>query len=111
MYRASRCGWMTAALLAGAGLAAGCDALARWQCESAGGVWDTWGLSPIPACNYRTSDAGTPCTDSSQCEGSCIGWIEECDQGSAGVCSDYRATFGCHCFLHEAGGNEPLCAD
>lgn len=51
-------------------------------------------LSPDigPFCNALTSDAGTVCTDSSQCEGICIAEDEDAE---AGRCTEIERVLGC----------------
>lgn len=72
-------------------------------CEEQGGVWGAHSrFSDKESCILPTSDAGTPCTDSSQCEGMCIG---------PGACSKWdRLPSGCYEVLTEGvpGG---LCID
>lgn len=41
-------------------------------CIAMGGDWGKWGPSERQLCTLRTSDAGKPCTSSSQCEMRCV---------------------------------------
>ena len=68
------------------------------ECGAQGGNWTTLGLS-YPAkpkvCDLKTTDSGKVCSDSSECQGSCIA-----PKGAArgikamGTCSAYVANFG-----------------
>ncbi len=42
------------------------------DCQAAGGDWASFGIASTMLCNMPTSDAGMSCTDSSECEGSCL---------------------------------------
>ena len=44
----------------------------RISCERKGGEWVRGGASGIPACNFRTTDAGKECSDSDDCQGACL---------------------------------------
>lgn len=64
-------------------------------CTKAGGHWGPMGLFQNVGCDIKTSDAGKACSDSSQCQATCLG-----PNGSlagervTGVCSAYVANFG-----------------
>ena|SRR6218665_1890633 len=68
------------------------------ECIGRGGNWTTLGL-PAPGkpkiCDIKTNDSGKSCTDSSQCEGSCLA-PGKAGPGTAtaGSCSTYVANFG-----------------
>lgn len=80
------------------------------DCEEAGGVWGRQGLFPDPTCNLRTTDGGTACTTAADCSGECIDVEGECD-GEAGVCADFRITFGCFCPIYDGVPPNVLCVD
>ena len=114
MCGANKAAWLVAVIVVSASLATACnvDVMAQLQCEAAGGEWARWSIfSPDPFCNLRTSDGGTPCTDSSQCEGDCISSESDCAEGITGECSEFQGTGGCHCYLSETGGNSVICVD
>ncbi|MBI5133288.1 MAG: hypothetical protein HZA83_01110 [Thaumarchaeota archaeon] len=58
-------------------------------------------------CNYKTKDGGKPCTDSSQCEGNCLG---EDENSKAGKCSSKGIDMGCHYQLFD-GESLNVCYD
>ncbi|MDO8558686.1 MAG: hypothetical protein Q7S09_05940 [bacterium] len=79
-------------------------------CLEAGGVWGR--MTPIHQkeyCNMQTSDAGKTCTDSSQCQGPCIGEYQGINLTS-GKCSEWRIASGCHAFFHN-GKPGSVCID
>ena len=43
------------------------------DCITAGGRWGTFGMANLKLCEMSVSDAGTPCIDSSECQGACLG--------------------------------------
>ena len=68
------------------------------ECVGRGGSWTTLGL-PAPGkpkiCDLKTKDSGKSCTDSSQCEGSCLAPSKATPgTAAAGSCSEYVANFG-----------------
>ena len=80
----------------------------REECLKQKGKWDKIGLSEGEKCNLKTSDSGKTCTDSSQCEGSCLG---ESVSSRSGKCSSFRITVGCYFFVNEGKVEGQLCAD
>lgn len=80
----------------------------REECLAQGGKWGRIGLSEFEKCNLKTSDLGKKCTDSSQCQGSCLG---EGTFSRAGKCSEWRITVGCHYFVSDGNVEGQLCAD
>jgi hypothetical protein len=67
-------------------------------CSARGGNWTTLGL-PYPGkpkiCDLKTTDSGKLCSDSSECQGSCIA-PEGVARGlkATGTCSAYVSNFG-----------------
>jgi hypothetical protein len=61
------------------------------ECLARGGSWEARGLPFIGRpknCELKTSDRGKSCTDSTQCEGSCIALLGQKDGAAAtGSCS------------------------
>ena len=75
-------------------------------CESQGGSFGYIGLSLKEYCNLPTSDGGTECRDSSECEGSClveltpeqdriITWDHQVIMNITGTCTSYHMVVGC----------------
>ena len=60
-----------------------------------------------PFCNQKTLDAGKICTDSSQCQGNCLGKDEN---SMSGLCSDVETMIGC-LFQIENGKARKICYD
>lgn len=94
------------------------DVVERSLCWLGGGRWEVLGFSGI-GCNWPTSDAGKPCTDSSQCESWCfarrLGGFEN-PTGEFfpaepwGSCSPWKANVGCHVAV-EQGQHLTVCID
>ncbi|MEK6852565.1 MAG: hypothetical protein AABX59_01670, partial [Nanoarchaeota archaeon] len=78
------------------------------SCEAVGGDWGRIGLRLDEICNLPTSDAGKKCTDSDQCEGSCIG---ESEDSTSGTCTAWTITVGCHAFVEDGKVRGILCVD
>jgi len=76
------------------------------DCLKQGGTWGPQGLAQQDMCDLPTTDAGLPCTDSSQCEGSCLA----SGTPSIGTCSPNRLNFGCHNVMQD-GMPIGLCVD
>lgn len=69
--------------------AAGCVAAGgHWECED--DVRQT-GCRCAPA----TSDGGTPCQDSDQCEGRCVHTAGGCEIDARGMCQSYLERYAC----------------
>lgn len=77
-------------------------------CLKKGGTWGRLGLSLKEECNLPTSDGGKKCTDSSECDGSCIG---EREGVTSGKCSDRTIVKGCYPFVENGKASGILCAD
>jgi hypothetical protein len=93
----------------------------RESCEAQGGRWGPIGLSPEPVCVMPTKDAGKPCWDSSQCEGSCVAelsrWQYEWLMATrlpiltAGACTASNAGVGCNAYVQNGVVTGILCVD
>jgi len=89
------------------------------SCEALGGRWGRIGLSLEEQCNLPTSDAGKECSDSDECEGSCIAELSEEDWEKAiygvvytkGKCTAWIITIGCHPFVEDGKVEGILCVD
>lgn len=77
-------------------------------CEQRGGIWRQWGRLPQESCNMPAPDAGTPCTDSAECQGGCIG---ENEQATSGRCGEWQDVYGCNVFMHSGKTYGTLCAE
>ena len=68
------------------------------ECGARGGNWTTLGL-PYPGkpkiCDLKTTDSGKVCSDSSECQGSCVA-PDSVASGlkATGTCSSYVSNFG-----------------
>lgn len=93
----------------------------RQECEEQGGVWKKWGLAPAESCNKKTTDAGTPCQDSDECEGICKVNLSREELKNAmnrnfsinknsGQCSQWILNFGCFGKM-EKGKVRVICVD
>jgi hypothetical protein len=60
----------------------------------------------LDMCDLPTSDAGQPCTDSTQCEGMCLAG----DTAEVGACSPTTLNFGCFPIM-EGGQQLTICVD
>ena len=65
-------------------------------CVAAGGDWSSIGLPGMPKrCDLKATDAGVSCTDSIQCQGSCLARSDAAiGSVSSGSCSTYVSNFG-----------------
>ena len=90
------------------------------SCEAQGGIWGKVGLSSEEVCNLPTSDAGKECSDSDECEGSCIAELSEEDWDKAeqgivvytkGKCTAWKITVGCSAFVENGKVEGILCVD
>lgn len=89
------------------------------SCETLGGSWGKIGLSQEESCNLPTSDAGKECSDSGECEGSCIAELLQEDWNKAvqgvvytkGKCTAWKITVGCHAFVESRKVQGILCVD
>ena len=82
------------------------------ECSAAGAFWTEQGLpGGSKSCAVKTTDSRKICTESAQCEGSCL-VSDSLPAGSKaiGSCSDWVATFGCYKFI-EGGLVREICAD
>ena len=92
----------------------------RTSCEAKGGIWGRLGLIGKEQCNEKTSDGGTVCQDSSECEGDCIAELSEEQKESlrkgtalkvSGRCTERKLNFGCLPFVHQGSIGAILCKD
>ena len=90
------------------------------SCKEQGGVWRKIGLDTEKSCNLPTSDADKECSNSSECEGSCIAELSKDDlikveKGTTvhtnGKCSAWKIIVGCHPFVENGKVTGILCVD
>jgi hypothetical protein len=64
-------------------------------CLAARGNWGPQGLFQIVGCSMKTADGGKTCTDSDQCQGTCLA-PDRAISGThvIGRCSDHEPLFG-----------------
>ena len=82
------------------------------DCLAAGQFWTAQGLpGGGKSCAVRTNDRHKICTDSSQCQGSCV-VADSVPIGAKaiGSCSEWVANFGCFRLIKDGQVSE-LCAD
>ena len=76
------------------------------DCLAQGGAWGPQGMLQRDMCDLPATDAGQPCTNSSQCQGLCLA----SDSSSTGTCSPRTLNFGCFEVV-EDGAKMGLCID
>jgi hypothetical protein len=76
------------------------------DCLAQGGAWGPQGMLQREMCDLPATDAGQPCTSSSQCQGLCLA----SDSSSTGTCSPRTLNFGCFEVV-EDGAKMGLCID
>lgn len=76
------------------------------DCLAQGGAWGPQGRLQMEMCDLPASDAGQPCTDSSQCQGLCLA----SGTPTTGLCSPRTLNFGCFDVI-EDGSKMGLCID
>ncbi len=81
------------------------------ECKSAGGKWQQVGISGY-ACVVSTPDAGSKCTDSAQCAGTCLAG-RNVDFGAqvAGHCSETYLVWGCTAEVKNGRAQATICVD
>lgn len=83
----------------------------RAECEASGGAVEQRGMGGLESCVHTYADGGKACTDSSQCEGKCVGAPGPETQQTAGSCQKDDKLFGCY---SEILGGKPayaICVD
>ncbi len=90
------------------------------SCEATGGTWAAFGISPIEKCVLPASDAGKECSDSSECEGSCVAELSKEDNdkvlrgqavSATGKCTSSKSVFGCFPIVTQGKVDGILCID
>lgn len=89
-------------------------------CIEKGGEWRKIGIAPVEQCNLKTSDFGRECSDSDECEGSCMVDLQKDDlskvqQGGTvttkGLCSEWIIIIGCQTFVEDGKVSAVTCID
>jgi len=90
------------------------------SCLALGGRWDRIGMNPRKQCNLPTADAGRVCSDSSDCEGTCLAGLTDSQMNDAragksikitGACTPWRITVGCQARVQSGKVEGILCLD
>lgn len=89
------------------------------SCLATGGRWGRIGLSLNEVCNLPTFDAGKQCSNSNDCEGSCLAELskEDWDKAAKGIvytkgkCTAWKITVGCQAFVENGKVEGILCVD
>ncbi len=83
------------------------------KCATISGDWRPICMRGMPACVVTYKDAGTACTDSSQCSGRCItgGTGARPDAPTTGICTTNSDPCGCFQIVENGKAGYPLCAD
>jgi hypothetical protein len=78
----------------------------KQSCKNQGGRWRCYGFC-LPFytryCDFRFDDAGTLCTDSTQCNSHCVTDDHKCQDNCSGTCAEY-ALRSCDAFIEVGHG-------
>jgi len=83
-------------------------------CQSIGGTMQPQGMAGCFSCVQQYSDGGQVCTDGSECQGDCRGWMdmEQTEGGEfAGECAYDDSIFGCYSIIKEGKQVSGGCID
>lgn len=85
----------------------------RTACTSGGGKVERRGRMGMELCVHPYDDAGKACTDSSQCDGKCIGDAGATSDASpvAGQCQADDRLFGCYSEIKGGKAANAICVD
>lgn len=82
------------------------------SCKASGGKWIKVGRAQTPMCDMPYADAGKACSDSDQCEGTCISKERQRGKATKGQCSaSPAATFGCYSPVSKGVSRGMICVD
>lgn len=82
------------------------------NCKAKGGQWIKAGRAQTPMCDIPYSDAGKACSDSDQCQGSCISQERQRGKKTKGQCSaSPAAAFGCYALVSKGFSRGMICVD
>ncbi|WP_454797367.1 hypothetical protein [Novosphingobium lindaniclasticum] len=98
---------------AGPGYSRDMSAADRTACEGSGGSVQRRGRLGMEQCVHAFADAGKQCTDSSQCQGKCIGsaGAASADASASGTCQADDRLFGCHAEIKGGKAVNAICID
>lgn len=83
-------------------------------CQSIGGTMQPQGMAGCFSCVQQYSDGGQFCTDGSECQGDCRGWMdmEQTEGGDfSGHCAYDDSIFGCYSIIKEGKQVSGGCID
>lgn len=83
----------------------------RTACTASGGTIERRGRIGAEVCVHTYADAGKACTDSSQCEGKCVGAMGPETQQTAGSCQKDDHLFGCYAEILGGKPANAICVD
>jgi len=83
----------------------------RADCEASGGTVERRGMAGTESCVHTFADGGEACTDSSQCEGKCVGAPGPETQQTAGSCQKDDKLFGCYSEILSGKPAYAICVD
>jgi len=84
------------------------------DCRAKGGVWEPICRRQQDACVIGFPDAGSPCTDSSQCRGGCYADLSAAvlpGEPAAGLCAANSNPCGCKALVESGRAGPMLCVD
>lgn len=84
------------------------------ECLAKGGTYSKQGRLQAYRCVTQFSDAGKSCSDSSECQGSCLNSDTAIEAGTAnvkGTCAVNDSPFGCHQTIEGGVAKGFLCVD
>lgn len=84
------------------------------ECRTKGGYWQRLGRLQIFGCIQRSTDAGKPCQDGSECQfRTCLYKGSDVPYGTParGVCQDANNSFGCYVPIKDGKTLGRLCVD
>ncbi len=83
-------------------------------CQSIGGTMQPEGMSGCYRCTQHYSDGGKVCTDGSDCQGDCKGWIDDErveNNKFTGECAYDDSIFGCYTIIEKGQQISGSCID
>lgn len=84
------------------------------ECLAKGGTYSKQGRLQTYRCVTQFSDAGKSCTDSSECQGSCLNSDTAIEAGTSsvkGTCAADDSLFGCRQLIEGGVAKGTLCVD
>mgnify|MGYP001123423830 CR=1 FL=1 len=89
------------------------NAADRAACEAAGGSVQRRGRLGMEQCVHAYADAGKQCTDSTQCQGKCVGSAGAVspDKAASGICQADDRLYGCYAEVRNGKAVAAICVD